>query len=72
MSNTAAGHRQRLRQRFLTSGSSEFSQLELLELLLTFAIPRQDVAPLARRLIDQFGGLSGVLAASHSDLIAIP
>ena len=72
MGEPTAGHRQRLRQRFLTSGLSEFSQLELLELLLTYAIPRQDVAPLARQLIDQFGDLSGVLAASHSDLVAIP
>ena len=72
MTEPTVGHRQRLRQRFLASESSPFSQLELLELLLTYAIPRQDVAPLARRLIDQFGSLSEVLAASYSALTATP
>jgi hypothetical protein len=78
MSEPTVGHRQRLRQRFLASGSGasdgdiRFSQLELLELLLSYAIPRQDVAPLARSLIAQFGSLSQVLAASYDDLTAIP
>lgn len=69
MSEPTAGHRQRLRQRFLTS---KLSPLELLELLLTYAIPRRDVAPLARQLFEQFGDLAGVLSASYDDLTAAP
>ncbi|MBL7200860.1 MAG: hypothetical protein ISS56_11970 [Anaerolineae bacterium] len=71
MGDTNSGHRQRLRQQFLTS-RPEFSQLELLELLLTYAIPRRDVAPLAHQLLEQFGSLSEVLDASHGELTAIP
>jgi DNA repair protein RadC len=40
----------------------------VLELLLTYAIPQRDVLPLARRLIDKFGSLSGVLSAGYEDL----
>lgn len=72
MENSRSGHRQRLRQRFLTSGADDFSEAELLELLLTFAIPRRDVAPLVQHLLEQFGSLPSVLAASHNELTAIP
>jgi hypothetical protein len=72
MSEPTAGHRQRLRQRFLASGPEAFSQLELLELLLTFAIPRRDVAPLARQLLEHFGSLTAVLQAPYDRLMALP
>lgn len=62
------GHRQRLRERFLTAGPEGFHDYELLELLLFAAIPRVDVKPLAKRLIQRFGGLWGVLNASTADL----
>ena len=45
------GHRERLRLRFRTSGGSTLSEAELLELLLTYAIPRRDVAPPAQSLL---------------------
>jgi hypothetical protein len=67
-----SGHRQRLRERFLASGASGLSEPELLELLLTYAIPRRDVAPLAHQLLEQFGDLPGVLAASHEQLTTVP
>ena len=41
---------------------------ELLELLLTFSIPRRDVKPVAKKLISEFGGLSGVLDADQKKL----
>lgn len=66
-----SGHRQRLRERLLASGARDLSDPELLELLLTYAIPRRDVALLAHRLLEQFGDLSGVLAASHAKLLAV-
>ena len=58
-----ADHRKRLRTRFMEGGAKGMPDYELLELILFRAIPRQDVKPLARRLIDAFGDLNGVLAA---------
>ncbi|MCF2871431.1 DNA repair protein RadC [Octadecabacter sp. G9-8] len=56
-------HRKRLRHRFLTGGAKAMPDYEILELTLFRVIPRQDVKPLARRLIDTFGDLNGVLSA---------
>lgn len=61
-------HRKRLRSRFLDGGAAAVPDYELLELLLFGAIPRQDVKPLARCLMDQFGDLAGVLTASPVQL----
>ncbi len=66
------GHRERLRERFLSVGISGFAPHEALELLLTYAIPRQDVKPLAHLLIQHFGGLNGVLEARAEELTAVP
>ena len=57
------GHRERLRRRFMKSGNDALPDYELLELLLTFAIPRRDVKPLAKKLLHRFGNLKGVLDA---------
>lgn len=61
-------HRKRLRQRFEKTGADGFHDYELLELLLTYAIPRRDVKPVAKRLIEHFGHLAGVLDASQQEL----
>ena len=66
-----AGHRARLRQRFLKEGLSGFSEHEVLELLLTYAIPQRDVNPLAHRLMERFGSLAGVLEAGPDDLMQV-
>ena len=63
-----SGHRDRLRQRFLKSGSEGFHDYELLEMILFSAVPRRDVKPLAKLLLKEFGGLSGVFGASMADL----
>ncbi|HPQ70649.1 MAG TPA: hypothetical protein PKW95_16105 [bacterium] len=65
------GHRERLRQRFLADPRS-FSDVELLELLLCFAVPRRDVRPLAEALISKFGTLAGTLDQSTANLQAFP
>ena len=57
------GHRQRLRERFLAGGSDALPDYELLEPLLFGAIPRGDVKPLAKKLIDRFGDFAGVISA---------
>ena len=58
-----ADHRARLRARFSEGGAAAMPEYELLELLLFRAIPRQDVKPLARRLLDLFGDLNRVVTA---------
>ena len=64
-------HRKRLRDRFLAGGASAVPDYELLELVLFRAIPRQDVKPLARSLIDTFGDFNRVLSASLSQLTQV-
>lgn len=58
-----ADHRQRLRDRFMQGGAQAMPDYELLELVLFRAIPRQDVKPLARLLLDTFGDFNRVVAA---------
>jgi DNA repair protein RadC len=61
------GHRQRLRDRFEKAGLDGFAPHEVLELLLTLAVPRRDVKEPAKKLLAQFGSLRGVLDASLED-----
>lgn len=63
-----AGHRERLRQRLLQSRESELPDYEILEALLFHSIPRRDVKPLAKALIERFGTLGGVLGAEAARL----
>jgi len=69
--NGKTGHRERLRERFLHGDASSRTDAALLELLLTFGIPRRDVQPLAEALIARFGDLNNVLAADPSALRAV-
>jgi DNA repair protein RadC len=57
------GHRLRLRERFLKSGLAGLADYEVVEMLLTLAIPRKDVKERAKALIKQFGNLRGILDA---------
>src|SRR5690606_27154513 len=66
------GHRQRLRDRFLKSGLDGFADYEVIELLLTLAIPRSDVKEPAKDLITRFGNLRGILDAPIEELRAVP
>jgi DNA repair protein RadC len=65
------GHRQRLRERFLKSGLAGFADYEVVELLLTLAIPRADVKQPAKALIARFGNLRGILDAPIEELRAV-
>lgn len=65
-------HRQRLRERFLDAGAVSVADYELLELVLFRAVPRCDVKPLARELIDSFGDFNRVLSAPVARLKAVP
>ncbi len=66
-----ADHRARLRERFMQGGAGAMPDYELLELVLFRAIPRQDVKPLARRLMDRFGDFNRVLSAPPARLAEI-
>jgi DNA repair protein RadC len=63
-----AGHRQRLRARFMAGGGDALPDYELLELLLFAAIPRRDVKPLAKNLIRRFGDFGRVMTAAPREL----
>lgn len=63
-------HRARLRERFAAGGHDPMPDYELLELLLFRIVPRRDVKPLARALLDRFGDLGAVLAAAPRELAA--
>ncbi len=62
------GHRERLKEKFLDNKLTEYEQLEL---LLSYAIPRRDVRPLSRKLIEHFGSVYYVIIAEYEDLIAV-
>lgn len=65
------GHRQRLRERFLKSGLDGLADYEVVELLLTLAIPRSDVKQPAKALIERFGNLRGILDAPLDEVHAV-
>ena len=67
-SNPNEGHRERLRQRFLAGEAASLADDALLELLLSYAIVRRDVQPLAKALLARFGSLDAVLAADPAAL----
>ena len=57
------GHRERLRKRFLEHGLDSFSDIEALEFLLCYALPRRNTNPLAHALLKSFGSFRAVLEA---------
>lgn len=62
------GHRTRLRERFRQSGGDALPDYELLELVLFRAVPRADVKPLAKALVDRFGSFAEVITATPARL----
>jgi DNA repair protein RadC len=65
------GHRERLRDRFREAGADALSDYELLELLLFRALPRRDVKPLAKTLLEKFGSFAEVIAAPEVRLAEV-
>lgn len=61
-------HRQRLKKKFFESGVAAFHDHEVMELLLSYAIPRKDVKPLAKELLNKFGSLKGIMDAEKDSL----
>ena len=71
-SRAHGGHRGRMRQRVQSNGFEGLEPHEIIEFLLFYAIPRQDVNELAHRLIDRFGSVQGVLRAELPELESVP
>ena len=66
-----AGHRARLRERFLKSGGEALPDYGLLELVLFLALPRRDVKPLAKSLLEIFGSFADVISAEQAELCKV-
>ena len=71
MENIHEGHRKRMKERFMKSGLDDFAPHNVLEFLLFYSIPRGDTNPIAHRLIDVFGSLSGVFDATPEELMKV-
>ena len=65
------GHRKRMRQRFLAEGLDQFTDVQILEILLFYCIARQDTNPIAHELLNHFGSLSQVLEAPVEELCKV-
>lgn len=57
------GHRDRLRERFMTNGAASLQDYELLELILFRILPRRDTKPIAKAMLERFGSFSEALGA---------
>ena len=66
------GHRQRLRERLIAGGAENLPDYELMEVLLFAGNPRGDVKPLAKDLIERFGGFAETLSADPDALLGVP
>jgi len=66
------GHRQRLRERLIAGGADNLPDYELMEVLLFAGNPRGDTKPLAKDLIERFGGFAEALSADPDDLLQVP
>ena len=66
------GHRSRIRESYTEHGLDSFNDINALELLLFYCIPRKDTNELAHRLLEHFGSLYAVINASLEDLMDVP
>lgn len=65
------GHRQRMYDTFIKQGDAAFHEHQLIELLLSFSIPRRDTNPAAHALLESFGSLRAVIQADPHELMQI-
>ena len=72
MTHKGEGHRQRLRERFLTAGLDGFHDYEVIELLLTLGTPRKDCKQAAKAALKKFKTLQGVIDAGEKALSEVP
>jgi len=72
MDNIHSGHRSRLKERFSSHGLEAMSDIEALEMLLYYALPRRDTNVIAHKLLERFGSYRSVLEADESELREVP
>lgn len=65
------GHRKRLKEKYMKSGYDAFHEYEILEILLTYSIPRKDVKPIAKKLLEVFGSTGKIFGADIKELIKV-
>ena len=65
------GHRERIKEKFLKNGIDGFAEYEILELLLTYCIPRKDTKPISKELLNKFKSLDNVFKADFDKLSAV-
>lgn len=71
MEDHRSGHRNRLKSKYLENSANLVYDYEALELLLTYAIPRKDVKPVAKDLIERFGTIEKVFQANEKQLCTV-
>lgn len=67
--NVHAGHRKKLKQRFIEEGLDSFEDHQVLEMLLFYSIPRRDTNEIAHRLIKKFGTLEAIFDSTPEQLM---
>lgn len=65
------GHRERVRKQFLKVGLDGFAEINVLEMLLFYCIPRKDTNPIAHELLNRFGSFVNVLEAPVEELVKV-
>ena len=65
------GHRQRIKEKYEKSGIDGWLDYEVLELVLSYAIPRKDTKPIAKELLSRFKSINGVLDSDKKELQSI-
>jgi DNA repair protein RadC len=69
--STAEGHRKRIKEKYLKAGFVGWHDYEVLEFLLSYAIPRKDIKVIAKDLLARFRSLNAVFEASEAELTSI-
>lgn len=69
--NLHEGHRKRMKERFLSHGVESFTEVQLLETLLFYGVPKKDTNDTAHLLINTFGSFAKVVEADYSELIKV-
>lgn len=71
LEQTQGGHKHRLQERFLKEGLDHFQPYEVLELLLSYSLTRQDTKELAKQLLHRFGNLNSLLSMTTEELCKV-
>lgn len=65
------GHRNRMKTALLKDGAGKLDELDLLEMLLYYVVPRIDTRDIAKQLLDKFGGVEEILDADQGEISKI-